>query len=136
MLTREQELLDAVITYLVKHGLAELSLRPMAAAAGTSARLLIFRFGSKDQLLAEALEEMQGRLQRSIRALLAAEVAPRREPFLRVFWKWATSGERYGYHRLLYQLHVLAAQNPQVSARYLSICYIAVHTFIRVQALL
>lgn len=39
MQTRKQELLDALIGYLVKHGLADLSLRPMAAEIGTSARL-------------------------------------------------------------------------------------------------
>jgi len=119
MATRKQELLDALIAYLVKHGLADLSLRPMAAEAGTSARLLIFHFGSKEQLLAEVLAEMHGRLQRSFGALLAAEPKPRKVPLLRAFWDWATAGENYDYHRLLYQLQLLAAQNPKVYGRYL-----------------
>ena len=38
---------------------------------------------------------------------------------LRVFWDWATGGENYHYHRLLYQLQLLAAQNPKVYGRYL-----------------
>ncbi|HEV2111354.1 MAG TPA: TetR/AcrR family transcriptional regulator [Gammaproteobacteria bacterium] len=119
MRTRKQELLDALITYLVQHGLADLSLRPMAAASGTSARLLIFHFGSKENLLAEVLKEMQVRLQRSFGELLAANPAPRRSPLLRIFWDWATSGENYDYHRLLYQLQLLAAQNPKIYGRYL-----------------
>lgn len=119
MPTRKQELLDALIAYLVKHGLADLSLRPMAAAVGTSARLLIFHFGSKERLLIEVLAEMQGRLQRSFTAFLEATPGPRQAPLLQVFWDWATTGVNYDYHRLLYQLHILAAQNPRVYGRYL-----------------
>src|SRR5579859_1697319 len=119
MQTRKQQLLDALIRYLVRHGLADLSLRPMAAEAGTSARLLIFHFGSKERLLAEVLAEMQARLQRSFSELLAATPPPRRAPLLRTFWDWAVSGENYDYHRLLYQLQLLAAQNPKVYGRYL-----------------
>lgn len=119
MPTRKQELLDALIAYLVKHGLADLSLRPMAAAVGTSARLLIFHFGSKERLLIEVLAEMQGRLQRSFAAFLEATPGSRQAPLLQVFWDWATTGVNYDYHRLLYQLHILAAQNPRVYGRYL-----------------
>ncbi len=118
-MTRKQELLDALIRYLVRHGLADLSLRPMAAASGTSARLLIFHFGSKEKLLAAVLTEMQARLQRSFSGLLAANPAPRRVPLLRLFWDWATTGENYDYHRLLYQLQLLAVHNPKVYGRYL-----------------
>ena len=119
MQSRKHQLLDALIRYLVRHGLADLSLRPMAAAAGTSARLLIFHFGSKERLLAEVLAEMQARLQRSFGAMLAANPAPRRAPLLRIFWDWAVEGENYDYHRLLYQLQLLAAQNPKAYGRYL-----------------
>ena len=119
MQSRKQQLLDALIAYLVRHGLADLSLRPMAAETGTSARLLIFHFGSKEKLLAEVLKEMQARLQRSFGELLAANPAPRRSPLLRIFWDWATTGENYDYHRLLYQLQLLAAQNPKLYGRYL-----------------
>lgn len=119
MPTRKQELLDALIAYLVKHGLADLSLRPMAAGVGTSARLLIFHFGSKERLLIEVLAEMQGRLQRSFTTFLEATPGSRQAPLLQVFWDWATTGVNYDYHRLLYQLHILAAQNPKVYRRYL-----------------
>lgn len=119
MQTRKEELLDALIRYLQRHGLADLSLRPMAAATGTSARLLIFHFHSKERLLAEVLAEMHSRLQRSFAEQLAAKPAPRRVPLLRAFWDWAVSGENYDYHRLLYQLQILAAQNPKTYGRYL-----------------
>lgn len=72
MSSRKQELLEATIIYLLEHGLAELSLRPLAAAAGTSARLLIYHFGSKERLLVEVLETLQRRLRASFAEVLAA----------------------------------------------------------------
>jgi AcrR family transcriptional regulator len=48
---RKEELLDRAYRYALEHGLADLSLRPLAAAIGTSPRVLLFLFGSKDGLV-------------------------------------------------------------------------------------
>lgn len=48
---RQVELLEAAYRYALTHGLADLSLRPLAAAIGSSPRVLIFLFGSKDGLV-------------------------------------------------------------------------------------
>jgi AcrR family transcriptional regulator len=48
---RESELLEAAYTYALGHGLAELSLRPLAAAVGSSPRVLLYLFGSKEGLI-------------------------------------------------------------------------------------
>jgi AcrR family transcriptional regulator len=45
------ELLELAYGYVLDHGLAELSLRPLAAAIGSSPRVLLFLFGSKDGLV-------------------------------------------------------------------------------------
>lgn len=118
MQTRKEELLNALIGYLQRHGLADLSLRPMAAATGTSARLLIFHFRSKERLLVEVLEEMQARLQRSF-AQMGEGAGEGRGPLLRVFWDWALKPENFEHLKLLYQLHILAAQSPKTYGRYL-----------------
>ena len=52
---RRQELLDGTVDYLIGHGVAGLSLRPLADALGTSDRMLIHHFGSKQELLTQAL---------------------------------------------------------------------------------
>ncbi|HEY1991025.1 MAG TPA: TetR/AcrR family transcriptional regulator [Gammaproteobacteria bacterium] len=114
--SRKAQLLDELIAYLTRHGIADLSLRPMAAAAGTSARLLIFHFGSKEALLEEVLGEMQARLQRSFITMAEDE---RQGPLLRAFWDWALTEPNYAGLRLLYQLHLLAAQSPKTYGRYL-----------------
>ena len=48
---RRSELLDLAYAYALTHGLGELSLRPLAAAIGSSPRVLLYLFGSKDGLI-------------------------------------------------------------------------------------
>jgi AcrR family transcriptional regulator len=48
---RQTELLEAAYAYALRHGLADLSLRPLAAAIGSSPRVLMFLFGNKDGLV-------------------------------------------------------------------------------------
>ncbi|MCC5036584.1 TetR family transcriptional regulator [Streptomyces sp. WAC 00631] len=48
---RQNELLEAAYQYALAHGLADLSLRPLAEAIGSSPRVLLYLFESKDGLL-------------------------------------------------------------------------------------
>ncbi len=48
---RKTELLEAAYRYALENGLGELSLRPLAAAIGSSPRVLLYLFGSKDGLV-------------------------------------------------------------------------------------
>lgn len=119
MSTRKLELTDAVIDYLLERGLSDLSLRPLAEALGTSARLLIYHFESKDGLLAEVLDRMQTRLRQSLAGLAGRSRNTRQERPLRLFWNWAIAAENYPYLKLLYELQVLAVQNPETYGQYL-----------------
>jgi AcrR family transcriptional regulator len=119
MQPRKQELTNAALEYLLEHGLTDVSLRPVAAAVGTSARLLIYHFGSKEGLLAEVFDVLQSRLRNSFSEVLRARGAEAGEPPLRTFWKWATARRNFASLKLLYELQVLAAQNPKGYAQYL-----------------
>jgi AcrR family transcriptional regulator len=48
---RREELLELAYRYVLEHGLTDLSLRPLAAAIGSSPRVLLYLFGSKDGLV-------------------------------------------------------------------------------------
>src|ERR1043165_9913408 len=86
MPTRDR-LLQSCLTYFLRHGVANLSLRPLAAAVGTSARMLLHYFGSKEALIAEVMGRMQGRLQDEFKELVARRPdEPRTNPLPR-FWK-------------------------------------------------
>jgi len=53
---RREELLELAYAYVRSHGIAELSLRPLAAEIGSSPRVLLFLFGSKDGLVRALLD--------------------------------------------------------------------------------
>jgi AcrR family transcriptional regulator len=48
---RRVELLEKAYGWVLAHGLADMSLRPLAEAVGSSPRVLLFLFGSKDGLV-------------------------------------------------------------------------------------
>jgi AcrR family transcriptional regulator len=48
---RRDELLELAYRYVLDRGMSGLSLRPLAAAVGSSPRVLLFLFGSKDELV-------------------------------------------------------------------------------------
>jgi AcrR family transcriptional regulator len=52
---RRDELLEAAYRYVLRRGFSTMSLRPLAAEIGTSPRVLLFLFGSKEGLIRELL---------------------------------------------------------------------------------
>jgi AcrR family transcriptional regulator len=63
-------LLDAAVAHALEHGVAEVSLRQLAAAIGTSHRMLIHHFGSREALIVEIIKVVEARQ----RAVLDAEL--------------------------------------------------------------
>ena len=86
---RRTELLAAAYQYALTNGLAEYSLRPLAAAIGTSPRVLLFLFGSKDgltrALLARAREQELAALE-AVRGQPGSDLAQ----VAREVWAWLT----------------------------------------------
>jgi AcrR family transcriptional regulator len=84
---RKGELLERAYRYALENGLADLSLRPLAAAIGSSPRVLLFLFGSKDglvrALLARARADELAYLEQA-RAAGQADLAAA----ARATWQW------------------------------------------------
>jgi AcrR family transcriptional regulator len=58
---RREELLDALIDTFARGGIGGRSLREVAEAVGTSHRMLLHHFGSRDALLVSVVEEVERR---------------------------------------------------------------------------
>ena len=69
---KRDEWAEQATDYALEHGLIGLSLRPLAAALGTSDRMLIYHFGSKDGLITAVLDASCARSVRTIRELPAS----------------------------------------------------------------
>jgi AcrR family transcriptional regulator len=71
-MTREN-LLPLLAAYVLEHGLAGLSLRPLAAAVGTSDRMLLYHFASKQRLVANLLEYIAAGFTAALEGVLPKE---------------------------------------------------------------
>lgn len=71
-LARRQELLERITDDIATNGLAGLTLRRAAAAAGTTHKVLLYHFNGLDELMTECVRELR---QRRVRRGLASVVA-------------------------------------------------------------
>jgi AcrR family transcriptional regulator len=108
---RRARTLASAADYVLEHGLAGLSLRPLASALGTSTRMLLYDFSSKEDLVIAVLTEIR----RREAALLAGytRITSASGPELvQAVWEWASSAERAPFMRLFFEVYVDAMANP------------------------
>jgi AcrR family transcriptional regulator len=91
----------------------------LAAGTGTSARLLVYHFGSKDGLIQAVMNEVRARLQTSFAATVKRSARGSAEGILRAFWASILRPANARLLKLLFEVQVLALQNPRLYARYL-----------------
>ena len=72
-MSRRETLLDQVTDHVLQHGLIGLTLRPVAAAIGTSDRMLLYHFRSRDELVAAVVARASDRGVAELEALPAAD---------------------------------------------------------------
>jgi AcrR family transcriptional regulator len=80
-LSRET-LLPRLAAHVLEHGLGGASLRPLAKAAGTSDRMLIYHFGNKETLITDLLGYIASLYSAALDAALGSERAATRQECL------------------------------------------------------
>ena len=143
-----ETLLPKLASHVLEHGLGEASLRPLAKAAGTSDRMLIYHFGNKEQLMSALLEHIAENYavalsaaiggqkartrQECVARILAFGRTPEVQPFMALWWeivagatRGATGYKEAGENMMSRLLEWLETQmpeddpDPQGGARYL-----------------
>jgi AcrR family transcriptional regulator len=115
-------LLAAVIDELTEHGLGDGSLRALATAVGTSHRMLIYHFGSKEGLLIEVVREME---RRQLAALADLERELDADPglgpgdLIRRFWRRLSDPVLWPAERLFFELYGQALQGREGTTPFL-----------------
>jgi AcrR family transcriptional regulator len=99
-----QRLLDKTIEYVSEHGIGELSLRQLATAIGTSHRMLIYHFGSKDGLLREVVRAVE-RQQRHTLAELDLDPTVSEAEMMRRVWERLSEPSMWPKERLFYEVY-------------------------------
>lgn len=94
--TARERLLYDVVEFLAEYGLGDRSLRAIAEAVGTSHRMLIYHFGSREGLLAEVVVAVESG-QRDVLAALTADPAADPRAVIHSFWTTVSeAARRYG----------------------------------------
>jgi AcrR family transcriptional regulator len=88
---RKTELLEAAYRYALEHGTGDLSLRPLAAAVGSSPRVLLYLFGSKEGLIRALLARARAD---EVSSLAALPPAPGLEAAGLAVWAWLIAPDR------------------------------------------
>ena len=111
-LERPDELLDAVVGYLTSHGVADASLRPLAEAVGSSPRVLLYYFGSKEALIARALARLRERQRAAYAQMKLAATANPREACLAI-WRHLSAPSSEPLFRMFFQAYSMGLQDPE-----------------------
>ena len=107
-----ERLLNAAIEYVVEHGIGAKSLRQLAAALGTSHRMLIYHFGSRDGLLLEVVQRVE-ELQRQAVLELGQDPSVSFADAARTNWKRLADPSMWPLERLFFEVYGQALQgNP------------------------
>jgi len=102
-------LLAAAIDHVAAHGVADLSLRGLATALGTSHRMLIYHFGSKEGLLAEVVQAVEQRQRESLAAVSPVPGETPAETMWR-YWERLTDPALAPHERLFFEVVAQALQ--------------------------
>jgi AcrR family transcriptional regulator len=104
--------LDVVIDAALAGGIADQSLRAIAQLSGTSHRMLIHHFGSKEELFVEVARGVEARQRAALGALLAGADATS-EDLGRRFWEQLRSPALAPQERLFFEIYGQALQGRQ-----------------------
>jgi AcrR family transcriptional regulator len=99
---RRTDLLDKAYAYVLVHGLSDMSLRPLASAIGSSPRVLLYLFDSKDGLVRALLHRARREELELLSGLDPARATM--QDAARALWSWLSDDR----HRQLLALWVEA----------------------------
>jgi AcrR family transcriptional regulator len=108
MLDSRADLLARIMEFAQRDGLADRSLREIAAGAGTSHRMLLYHFGSRAGLLAAVVGAMEARQRAAMTAL--AETATTAAELMSGIWREVSSPEVRPFVRLFFEVFALATR--------------------------
>jgi len=111
---RRAQLLDALIEEFATAGIGGRSLRDVAAAVGTSHRMLLHYFGSRAELLVAIVEEVEHR-----QAAMLAQLPPDPAEAFLLVWRDLRRPELRSFERLFFECYARAAQGEEPFTRLL-----------------
>jgi AcrR family transcriptional regulator len=117
---RKSDVLNAMADYLLGSGVAQASLRPVAAAAGLSPRMMLYHYSTKEELLVAALREVRRRETAMLMREIGGERGPRSpDDFMRRVWHWYASPAREPYLQVFFEAWGMSLRRPFLRSGFL-----------------
>ena len=105
---------EQAVDYVMSHGAADLTLRPLARALKTNARMLMYHFGSREGLMREILAGLRERGDALIQQWFGkAKTPPTLVEFLLEYWQRISDPRMRAVARLIFELYALALRDPR-----------------------
>ena len=111
---RRRQLLVALIDAFADGGIGDRSLREVAEAVGTSHRMLLHHFGSRDELLLAIVTEVERR-----QMTVLPDAATQPADAMATMWADVRRSEMRPFERLFFECYARGAQGEQPFARML-----------------
>src|ERR1019366_6149629 len=109
---RRAELLDLAYRHVLAHGLADLSLRPLARAIGSSPRVLLYLFGSKNGLVRAILDRARRDELAAIGSIRSKQPSPDLRTGAIQLWRWLAAPEHRNVLKLWVEAYGLSLIEP------------------------
>lgn len=106
-----EALLKRVAGYVLEHGLAELSLRPLALAVKSSPRMLLYHFGSKEGMVTAVLRAIRERQLALFDQLRRSEITTP-SAVCKAAWSYMSDPKVGPMLKLFFETYALALRNP------------------------
>jgi len=106
-------LLGSVIEHFTSAGLGDQSLRQIAAAVGSSHRMLIYHFGSKDGLLVEVARAVEARTMAQFETIGSGDDLTATDELARQMWHLLADPALGPFERLFFALYGRGLQGDQ-----------------------
>ena len=104
-----ERLLAKAIAFIAQRGLSDLSLRELAAAIGTSHRMLIHHFGSKEGLWVEVIRAVEAQQREALGEIIPDPTADPADA-MRVWWRHISDPSLWPNERLFFEIYGQALQ--------------------------
>jgi AcrR family transcriptional regulator len=111
---RRRQLLDALIDAFADGGIGDRSLRDVAEVVGTSHRMLLHHFGSRDELLLAIVDEVERR-----QMTVLPDAATQPADAMATMWADVRRPELRRFERLFFECYARGAQGERPFARML-----------------
>jgi len=104
-----ERLLNAAIDHIAERGISDLSLRELAAAIGSSHRMLIHHFGGREGLLVAVVQAVEQR-QRDLLESIIPDPTASPAGAMRAWWKHISDPRLWPNERLFFEIYGQALQ--------------------------